>query len=361
RVLTVLLEFSPQNNILATWQPYASMNFTITGEANLQLWEAQSGVLLKALFQKKVECPSWSEDESLAVRSVNNELHFYENNDFSQTILHFIRLFRLRPVPGAQPSKIAVYVPGTKGAPSFVRLYQYPSFFKSDKVFMHWNRKATAVLVTASTEVDKSGASYYGEQTLHFLGVNGETALVQLPKGGPIYDVSWSPSSSEFCVVYGFMPAKATVYNLHCDAVFDFGDRPAQLHRAILVLAGSGNCVDSMEVWDVKEIQTAHFAWAPDGEHVVTATCSPRLRVQVTVRHEVRWQDAPFGRYPERPITYQTTPTALGSTQHEEEPAQNMKPGSNDKNLSKTALKNQRKREAKKAAKQVRENCQNIT
>lgn len=34
--------------------------------------------------------------------------------------------------------------------------------------------------MTASTEVDKTGASYYGEQTLHYLAVNGETALVQL-------------------------------------------------------------------------------------------------------------------------------------------------------------------------------------
>ena len=39
---------------------------------------------------------------------------------------------------------------------------------------------ATAVLVTASTEVDKTGASYYGEQTLHYLAVDGETAAVQL-------------------------------------------------------------------------------------------------------------------------------------------------------------------------------------
>lgn len=39
---------------------------------------------------------------------------------------------------------------------------------------------ATAVLVTASTEVDKTGASYYGEQTLHYLSGNGETSLVQL-------------------------------------------------------------------------------------------------------------------------------------------------------------------------------------
>lgn len=50
---------------------------------------------------------------------------------------------------------MAVYVPGSKGAPSFVRLYQYPnfagpqaalankSFFKADKVTMLWNKKGT--------------------------------------------------------------------------------------------------------------------------------------------------------------------------------------------------------------------------
>lgn len=41
---------------------------------------------------------------------------------------------------------------------------------------------ATAVLVTASTDVDKTGASYYGEQTLHYIAVNGESAAVQLRK-----------------------------------------------------------------------------------------------------------------------------------------------------------------------------------
>lgn len=29
-------------------------------------------------------CPSWSEDEKICVRIVNNELHFYENNDFGK-------------------------------------------------------------------------------------------------------------------------------------------------------------------------------------------------------------------------------------------------------------------------------------
>ncbi|XP_046907870.1 eukaryotic translation initiation factor 2A isoform X3 [Hypomesus transpacificus] len=271
-------------------------------------------------------------------------------------------------------------------------------------------KKATAVLVTASTEVDKTGASYYGEQTLHYLAVNGETAAVQLSKNGPIYDVAWSPSSSEFCVVYGFMPAKATVFNHKCDPVFDFGTGPRNAvfyspQGHILVLAGFGNLQGQMEVWDVKKYKqvckpqaanSTHFSWSPDGEHVVTATCSPRLRVSNgykiwhytgTVLYkqdtppgaelwEVLWQPFPEGVFPERPVKYQAAPSELGTTEtkpaqayrppalrnkpvtassklHEEEPPQDMRPGATgDKPLSKTALKNQKKREAKKAAKQ---------
>uniref|UniRef100_A0AAX7STF8 Eukaryotic translation initiation factor 2A n=1 Tax=Astatotilapia calliptera TaxID=8154 RepID=A0AAX7STF8_ASTCA len=420
---TALLEFSPLNNILVTWQLYTSKRRRGT---NLQLWELRSGRLIKALYQKKVEswCPSWSEDEKICVRIVNNELHFYEDNDFDSIAnkLHMQKVSDFALSPGGQPSKVAVYVPGSKGAPSFVRLYQYPafggptaalankSFFKADRVMMQWNKKASAVLVTASTEVDKTGASYYGEQTLHYLGVNGETALVQLSKNGPIYDVAWSPSSTEFCVVYGFMPAKATVFNLKCDPVYDFGTGPRNAayyspQGHILILAGFGNLRGQMEVWDVKNYKqvsksqapdATHFSWCPDGEHIVTATCSPRLRVSngYKIWHytgsvlqkwdvaagselwEVRWQSLPDGSFPKRPIKYQAAPSQLGSTQapptqayrppalrhlpatpssklHEDEPPQDLRPGaSGEKSLSKSALKNQRKREAKKAAKQ---------
>lgn len=423
---TSLLGFSPLNSVLATWQPYSKTQDNPQGDANLQLWDLQNGTCLKALYQKKVQgwCPSWADDEKIAVRSVNNELHFFENNDFSTIAnkLHLQKVSEFELSPGTQPSKVVVYVPGSKGAPSFVRLYQYPnfggvssslankSFFKSDRVAMLWNKKASAVLVTASTEVDKTGASYYGEQTLHYLAVNGDTALVQLPKNGPIYDVAWSPNSTEFCVVYGFMPAKATVFNLKCDPVFDFGTGPRNAiyyspQGHILVLAGFGNLRGQMEVWDVKKYKqvckpqapdTTHFSWCPDGEHVVTATCAPRLRVSngYKIWHytggvlykqdtpagaellEVLWQPFPDGTFPERPVQYQAAPTELGTTEakpaqayrppalrnkpvtassklHEEEAPQDMRPGAGaEKTLSKTALKNQRKREAKRAAKQ---------
>uniref|UniRef100_A0A8C9V5R1 Eukaryotic translation initiation factor 2A n=1 Tax=Scleropages formosus TaxID=113540 RepID=A0A8C9V5R1_SCLFO len=362
---TAMLNFSPLNSVLVTWQSYSKTQNNPQGDPNLQLWDLQTGHLLKSFYQKKAEgwCPSWSEDESIAVRNVNNELHFFESNKFDNiaTKLHLQKVTEFVLSPGSQPSKVAVYVPGSKGAPSFVRLYQYPnfggptsalankSFFKADKVTMLWNKKAMAVLVTASTEVDKTGASYYGEQTLHYLAVNGESAVVQLPKNGPIYDVTWSPNSMEFCVVYGFMPAKATVFNLKCNTVFDFGTGPRNAafyspQGHLLVLAGFGNLRGQMEVWDVKKYQqvskpqapdSTHFSWCPDGEHIVTATCSPRLRVSngfkiwhytgsVLHQHlvpegqelwEVLWQPFADGTFPERAIRYQAASSELGSTE----------------------------------------------
>lgn len=80
---------------------------------------------------------------------------------------------------------------------------------------------------------------------------------------------------------------------------------------------------------------STYFSWCPDGEHVVTATCSPRLRVSNgykvwhytgSVLHkcdtaagselwEVRWQPFPDGSFPERAVKYQAAPSELGTTQ----------------------------------------------
>ncbi len=40
----------------------------------------------------------------------------------------------------------------------------------------------SAVLVITTTEVDKTGASYYGEQGLHYLSAKGEGNIVLLGK-----------------------------------------------------------------------------------------------------------------------------------------------------------------------------------
>lgn len=81
-------------------------------------------------------------------------------------------------------------------------------------------------MLLTSTEVDKTGASYYGKSTLHYMASNGNTAMVTFSKEGPIYNIAWSPKGTEFVVIYGFMPSKATVFNLKCEPVFELGIAP---------------------------------------------------------------------------------------------------------------------------------------
>jgi len=76
---------------------------------------------------------------------------------------------------------------GTKsGEPSFGRLYRYPnfetpvsakSFFQADRAEVNWNAKGTGLLLTTTTEVDKSGASYYGKTTLQYLDLKGNVII----------------------------------------------------------------------------------------------------------------------------------------------------------------------------------------
>lgn len=138
------------------------------------------------------------------------------------------------------------------------------------------------------------------------------------------------------------MPAKATIFNLKCDPVFDFGTGPRNAayyspHGHLLVLAGFGNLRGQMEVWDVKNYKliskpvasdSTYFAWCPDGEHILTATCAPRLRVNngykvwhytgaVLHKHEVpsdaelwqvSWQPSLDGVFPAKAVTYRAAP-----------------------------------------------------
>lgn len=423
---TAGIRISPQNNLIATWEPYAVNKNDPAASTNLNIWDIKTGECLRSLAQKRFDnwAPQWSSDEVLCARNVTNEVHFFENNDFSNIVkklyLPKVAEFRMSSTPS--PCHVAAYVPGTKGQPSFVRIYKYPvfggptaalankSFFKADKADMYWNKKGTALVVHTATET--SAGSYYGDTGLHFLGVNGESSLVPLGKEGPVYSVEWSPNAMEFCVVYGYMPAKATIYNCKCEPVFDFGTGKRNLvyynpQGSIVCLAGFGNLRGNMEFWAIKQKKlirqtladdTTYFQWCPDGEHIVTATTAPRLRVgnMYKVWHysgillhqqamkqneelwEVLWQPFPEGVFPEKPISFKAVestieqpdskkvaayrpPGARGTAStiklHEDfEPPSNMKQTTSPENMSKSALKNKKKREAKARAKQDQQN-----
>lgn len=349
---TQFMCFSPKGTILCLWEQFTIAANDPKGDPNLTMWNVTTGNLLQAHVLKKHHNwePVWTDNEEVCCRTNSSfELNFFENNDFSTTSakLHIQKTVDFAITPAIYPPNVASYVPGTKGSPSFVRLYKYPnlsghsaaiaqkSFFRADSVELIWNRKGTSLLILTTVEV--SDQSYMGEQGLHYVATNGESYVVPLDKKGPVYSVDWSPSSNEFCVVYGLMPAKAKLFSHKGDPLHDFGAGPRNScsfnpQGNILLLAGFGNLRGNMEFWDVKGKKlisnpkapdsTVH-EWAPDGVHVLTATTAPRLRVgngykvwrydgtmifQETLGDselwDLKWQPARPGIYKEKPIKY---------------------------------------------------------
>lgn len=196
-----------------------------------------------------------------------------------------------------------------QGLPATVRVYNVPmfdapvsqkNFFKGDKVQLKWNQDGTSVIVLASTEVDKTNKSYYGETNMYILSANGEfDSRIQLDKEGPIHDVSWSPNSKEFGVVYGYMPAKTTIFNRRAVVQHSFNLAPRNTilfspHGRFVIVAGFGNLAGQMDIYDLEKnylkictIEASNASvceWSPDGKHILTATTSPRLRVDNGLR-----------------------------------------------------------------------------
>ncbi|ERL91840.1 eukaryotic translation initiation factor 2A [Dendroctonus ponderosae] len=301
------LAFSPKGTFLMTWEPFAVSNANPQGSPNLKLYKTDGGKLIKSFTQKKQGNwePQWSNDEKLFTRLVNTDIVFYEDCNFERIVTrltgHKVISYKLSPNVGTY--FLLCHTLGPPGQPSFGRLFKYPefdnqqaiankSFFQADKVDFLWNSKGNNALLLTSTEVDKTGGSYYGKQGLHFIGLNGHTSMVTMNKEGPIYSVEWSPKNQEFCVVYGFMPAKATIFNLKCEPCFDMGTGARNSiyynpHGNILLLGGFGNLRGQIEVWDAvnkKKIascdapDSTFLQWAPDSEHFLTATTAPRLR-----------------------------------------------------------------------------------
>ena len=95
------------------------------------------------------------------------------------------------------------------------------------------------------------------------------------------------------------MPAKTTIFNTKAVATHNFplGPRNTILfspHGRFVLVAGFGNLAGQMDIYDVEKdfqkicmIEASNASvceWSPDGKHILTATTSPRLRVDNGVR-----------------------------------------------------------------------------
>ena len=149
-------------------------------------------------------------------------------------------------------------------------------------------------------------------------------------KEGPIHDVTWSPDSREFGVVYGYMPAKTTIFDARANVVHSLpvGPRNTILfspHARFVLVAGFGNLQGQMDIYDreknmtklvtVEASNASVCEWSPDGQHILTATTSPRLRVdngvkiwhftgglmyleELTELYNVYWRPQPTSMWP---------------------------------------------------------------
>ncbi|KAL6976148.1 hypothetical protein U1Q18_024939, partial [Sarracenia purpurea var. burkii] len=298
---------SPCGTYLQTFQKASSPQ-----EKNVILWKTETGDSVYHLFQKNMTKATWpsirfSSDEAVACRMATNEIQFFGAGDFSKGITNRLRIpgvaaLELSKSPG---SHVAAFVPESKGIPASVQIFfcgndsqgqpvARRSFFRCSTVQLNWNAGSTGLLVVVQSDVDKTNQSYYGESKLNYLTTDGtHEGVVPLRKEGPVHDVQWSCSGTEFAVVYGFMPAKATVFDKKCNPLLELGTGPYNTIRwnpkgRFLCLAGFGNLPGDMAFWDYIEKRqlgttkaecSVTSEWSPDGRYFMTATTAPRLQV----------------------------------------------------------------------------------
>ncbi|KAL2915828.1 hypothetical protein HK105_204529 [Polyrhizophydium stewartii] len=338
--------FSPRETHLSVYVRYnAPKDPDAPAHRNVSVWNLQTGEEAVSFTQKNMSNwnVQWAEDESYCARLVGNEIQFYEPKNFSKGVTNRLKLESISAFsmsPGKRPV-VAVFVPEKNGKPGSVKLFDVASltkplseksFFRADTVQFHWNSLGTNVLVFTHTDVDATGQSYYGETNLYYLSITGNfDCKVDLNKPGPIHDVCWSPNAKEFVVVYGTMPAKATLFDHRASALYEFGsDARNQVkfnpHGRLLFIGGFGNLAGDMDVWDrrtLKKLATIHASnssscdWSPDGRHIMTSTLYRRLKVDNGIKiwhftgvlvhkvdvkemYETAWKFDPSSLWPDR-------------------------------------------------------------
>ena len=304
-----------------------------TKEKNLSVWEIKSGEerpkKVFECFQKTFVKQEWpylqfTKDDRVCARCVTNEIQFYDAENFDET--NFVR-YRIPGVALARLSMsetkptVGVFVPESKGIPGSVRIYEVPdvkkatsgggendvsepnavarkSFFRISEVDLKWAPDGSALLVCGYCEVDASNKNYYGESSLHFLKADGSLdCKVDLSKEGPVHDAQWSPTSENFAVCYGFMPAKCTIFDAKkCAATYELGAGPHNTIRwnpfgRFIMLAGFGNLPGDVKFYhrlfdgkfklmgSCRAACSVTAEWSPCGRRLLTSTVAPRLNV----------------------------------------------------------------------------------
>ncbi|KAF7777892.1 hypothetical protein Agabi119p4_3964 [Agaricus bisporus var. burnettii] len=349
----VEVNFSPRGTYLSTWERPVKLEDG-SQHKNLRIWSVSTGQELIAFTQKSQE--GWdlqyTISESHAIRLVGPEIQVFRPAEWAKGVVDKLRVEGATSVtlsPGLNPS-LAVFVAEKKGQPASIKIYNLlvlngaptcqKNFFKADRAQIKWNTLGTQVLLLTQTEVDNSNKSYYGETGMYLLSAAGNfDCRVTLDKEGPIHDFTWSPNSKEFGVVYGYMPAKTMIFDQRVRTLHDFGSSPHNYisfnpQGRLILLAGFGNLAGKIDIFDRRTLNkvitidapnTSHCDWSPDGRFLLTATLSPRLRVDNGIKiwhctgplvhvkmidelYQARWRPSPVESVPPFPAQMPPAP-----------------------------------------------------
>eukprot|EP00636_Phaeomonas_parva_P014665 CAMPEP_0118861650 /NCGR_PEP_ID=MMETSP1163-20130328/7113_1 /TAXON_ID=124430 /ORGANISM="Phaeomonas parva, Strain CCMP2877" /LENGTH=651 /DNA_ID=CAMNT_0006795481 /DNA_START=50 /DNA_END=2005 /DNA_ORIENTATION=+ len=329
---TMALAFSSKCTYLLAWQRWDQADTAAgagAGGGNLKVFRVADGAVVGSYMLRKRVAEAWpaiqwSADEAFCTRMVTNEVRIetglFDGGQRPEPITR-IRLERVQGFalsPGAgYPLRVATYTPQAKGGspPPRVAIWHWtPSegaeaadpmpvatktLTRAEEVELDWSPTGSGVLIRTSSAVDHSGDSYYGGTGLFLMAGDGSfDCIVTPPKEGKIEDAQWSPNGREFVLVAGSQPAKATLFNLKGEGVFDFGTAHRNTvkwapHGRFLMLGGFGNLVGEMTFWDRNKLKpmgtteaptpATTYGWSADSRYFLTATTRPRMNVENSV------------------------------------------------------------------------------
>lgn len=278
------VEFSPRGNYVITWSMPGKGTATESPEGNLRIWNVSTGALLATYFQKlfKTDIFQWTADERYCFRQVTNEIHIYDgdrltaNESIEKIRFQGFTQYKIASV-ATNPSTInvALFTPEGGGKPGRVTLFvckMSPSIliegpgnsrtiFGATEAELLWNKLGTALLIHSQSDVDTSGASYYGATGLYLMSsVSDLSCKVEQTKDGPVHGVQWSPTGDRFVIAAGQMPCQCTMYNEQGIPVFQFGAAHRNViafapHGRFLCLAGFGNLAGEMDFYDLVRLK----------------------------------------------------------------------------------------------------------
>jgi uncharacterized protein with WD repeat len=294
-----VVQWNDNESICAIWQQEEkSLNFYKYGVPKKKEQVPQEKQ--QQLPKEEQQQPKEEQEEHIPAQINENEKQFQLVTRFKKPKVLKFKL--------SSKSTFAIHTYNALNRQHLVQIYRYPTFkkptcfisFMSEKsdvevdIEMKWNKIGSALLVHTTESQDTENENYYGKSQVYFLRANGHfTCQVTLSKSGPVHDVAWSPKGNEFVMVYGFTPAKATLFNESTQVIFEFGTSTRNKcswspNGRYLCLAGFGSLTGKMEFWDrEKKKMIGHadakeasvYGWSRDSRLFITATVTPTLRV----------------------------------------------------------------------------------